>query len=216
MAVKYYPLSRILPNLYTRGGEFFAPNGKPYTGRYYVTYEGKAYSGINPVVGTNNLLTPYPPAQNNGARRAVQSTAANVTQDLSLQNTQDLQGQSDLELNELVPYFPTPIESDYSRGYFIRYFAKNVTGPGYVVEISQNDWSKIQDGDVSPTILAYETTDLLWQIAGPLHDSRVPQYQIVGGVYDTNKRVTEAKAKGFIGLISFIGGDYTKFAKITL
>lgn len=215
MAVKYYPLTRILPNLYTRGREFSSPDGSPYTGRYYVTYDGKAYSGINPVVGTNNLLTPYSPARTGNVRRVAQSTATNVTQDLSLQNTQDIQGQSDLELEELVPYFPTPIESDYTKGYFIRYFAKNVTGPGYVVEISQNDWSKIQDGNISPTILAYETIDLLWQIVGPLNDTRVSQYQIIGGIYDTNKRVTEAKAKGFVGLMSFIGGDYTKFAKIT-
>jgi hypothetical protein len=43
----------------------------------------------------------------------------------------------------------------------------------------------------------------------------VSQYQIKGGVYDTNKRVTEQKALTFRGLIEFIGGEYTKFAKIT-
>jgi nitric oxide reductase activation protein len=35
------------------------------------------------------------------------------------------------------------------------------------------------------------------------------------GVYDTNKRVTEAKQKTFRGIVEFIGGDYVKFARIT-
>jgi hypothetical protein len=56
---------------------------------------------------------------------------------------------------------------------------------------------------------------MLWQLTGPLNDTRISQYQIQGGVFDTNKRVTEAKQKGFNGIIDFIGGDYTKFAKIT-
>ena len=56
---------------------------------------------------------------------------------------------------------------------------------------------------------------MLWQLTGPLHDTRVSQYQVQGGVYDTNKRVTEAKQVGFRGIIEFIGGDYVKFAQIT-
>jgi len=64
-------------------------------------------------------------------------------------------------------------------------------------------------------MLGYEYTTLLWQLTGPLHNTRVSQYQVKGGVYDTNKRVTEARAIGFVGLIAFIGGDYTKFARIT-
>jgi hypothetical protein len=61
----------------------------------------------------------------------------------------------------------------------------------------------------------YESTSILWQLTGPLKDTRISQYQIKGGVYDTNKRVTEQKALTFRGLIEFIGGEYTKFAKIT-
>ena len=56
--LKYYPLTRIIPNKYTRGNEFLLPNGTPYTGRYYLTYDNKAFSGATPVVGQNELLTP--------------------------------------------------------------------------------------------------------------------------------------------------------------
>ncbi len=73
----------------------------------------------------------------------------------------------------------------------------------------------IQNGEIPDNVLAYETADILWQLTGPLNNKRISQYQVQGGVYDTNKRVTEAEAKTFRGLVEFIGGDYTKFARIT-
>lgn len=205
--LKYYPLTRIRQNLYTRGTEFQLPDGKFYTGRYYLTYEGTAYTGINPVLGTNLPLTEASKNQRvSGTKRTYVQAAPSQPVDLS---------EESLTLTELAPYYPVVLDSDYARGYFTRYFAKNVSGPGYVMEISKLDWTKIKDGNVSPGILGYQTTEMLWQLTGPLKDTRISQYQIKGGVFDTNKRVTENKAKGFNGLVTFIGGDYTKFAIIT-
>lgn len=213
MPLKYYPLTRIISNLYTRGGEYVTPNGKPYSGRYYKTYDDKAYTGINPVLGDNQLLT-----------NAVDFTKAVQLESLSSNTvggytkaraSNTAQTSIDTQLTSLNSYFPVPLDSDYTRGYFTRYFAKNVSGPGFVIEISQLDWTKIQNGNVSNTVLGYETMDMLWQLTGPLNDTRISQYQIQGGVYDTNKRVTETKQKVFRGIVEFIGGDYTKFAKIT-
>ena len=77
------------------------------------------------------------------------------------------------------------------------------------------DYAQLENGNVSPNMLSYETTSMLWQLTGPLNDTRVSQYQITGGVFDTNRRVTLAKEKSFTGIVEFIGGDYIKFAKIT-
>lgn len=212
--IRYYPLTRIIPNLYTRGNEFFTPDGKPYAGRYYKTYDGKNFTGINPVLGTNQLLTPVQDV-------AVTSRSSRAYLAASTQNIEQLSGtsnnplSSNTTLEQLDSYFPVPIPSDYSRGYFTRYFAKNVTGPQYIIEISQMDYAQVENGNVSPTMLQYEVTSMLWQLTGPLNDTRVSQYQITGGVYDTNRRVTLAKEKSFYGIVEFIGGDYTKFAKIT-
>ena len=211
MPLRYYPLSRIIPNLYTRGNEFTSPDGKPYIGKYYRLYDGTSYAGANPVVGTNELLTP------SSATTALLTAPTNVT-NYTIAKTQGQASnlpQSDTELTEILPYYPVPIPSDYQQGYFTRYFAKNVTGPQYIIEISQTDFVQLQNGKVSPSILGYESMSMLWQLTGPLKDTRVSQYQIQGGVYDTNKRVTESKQKGFNGIVEFIGGDYTKFAKIT-
>jgi hypothetical protein len=211
MPIKYYPATQIRTNLYTRGTDFVLPNGKPYSGRYYEIYDGTAYAGANPVFGTNEPLTPISEAN------TPLTAPANVTSYITAQ-TQGVSKTlppSDTTLTELAPYYPVVIPSDYQQGYFIRYFAKNVTGPQFIIEISQTDYTQIQNGNVSPNVLGYESTSMLWQLTGPLHDTRISQYQIQGGVYDTNKRVTEAKQTGFNGIVSFIGGDYIKYAKIT-
>lgn len=209
MPLRYYPLTRIIQNRYTRGNEFSLPNGTSYTGRYYTLYNGTSYTGINPVLGTNILLTSVQDARNNP------NFKGNINSQNVVTAQQDLTLSENAQLTELKPYYPIATDSNYQRGYFTRYFAKTVSGPQYVFEISKLDWTKIQNGNVSDTVLGYETADMLWQLIGPLYDTRVSQYQVKGGVYTTNKRVTEAKNKGFNGLIEFIGEDYTKFAKIT-
>lgn len=217
MTLKYYPLTRIKTNLYTRGDEYVTVDGAPYSGRYYTTYDNKAFTGINPVLGENKLLVSFfTDTPHRISTSAKQRAAAKLGPLDSLPATQDqAQDYFNTELTQLVPYYPIPLDSDYARGYFTRYFAKNVSGPGYVIEISQLDWTKIQNGNVSNTVLGYETMDMLWQLTGPLNDTRKSQYQIVGGVFSTNKRVTEAKQKSFRGIVEFIGGDYTKYARIT-
>ena len=213
MPLKYFPLTRIAPNNYTRGGEYITPDGKSYIGRYYTTYSGASFTGINPILGQNLKLTPI--AEVSAAARGIGANATS-TYEYTQTQIQALKAiDVDAELTSLSPYYPVPLDSDYTRGYFTRYFAKDVSGPGFVIEISQLDWTKIQNGDISNTVLGYQSTSMLWQLTGPLNNTRVSQYQIKGGVYDTNKRVTEAKQKTFRGIVEFIGGDYTKFAKIT-
>ena len=215
--LKYYPLSRIKTDLYTRGTTYVLPNGKPYTGKYYITFDGQAFTGANPVVGTNEqlslILEPF---------KSTNFTATEKNIDYTVAKSQSASTQTNLnsflivdQLQEVQPYYPTPIDSDYQLGYFTRYFAKNVSGPGYIIEISPSDYANIQNNTNPDNYLVYESTSILWQLTGPLKDTRVSQYQIKGGVYDTNKRVTEQKALTFRGLIEFIGGEYTKFAKIT-
>lgn len=217
MSLRYYPLSRIETNKYTRGNEFVLIDGTPYTGKYYTTYDNKFFTGIDPALGTNEELIPVN-TFNIGNRTG--TTTTNVVSNIPVpskssatydQSTGQLAG----TLTELSPYVPVPLSSDYQRGYFTRYFAKKISGPGYILEISQQDWSQIGNGNVNKSLLSYETADMLWQLTGPMYNTRISQYQIQGGVYDTNKRVTEAEEKTFRGIVDYIGGNYTKFAKIT-
>lgn len=221
MALRYYPLAAIDENKYTSGKEFLLPDKQPYTGRYYTIYNGNSFTGVNPVLGTNIPLTPIEERETTDASllipgRSLQAgQIPSIVEPYASSRLQNSQG-GNLRLTELTPFFPSPTEEDYTRGYFTRYFAKTVSGPGYVFEISKIDWTKIQNGDIEvENILGYESIDMLWQLTGPLNDTRISQYQIKGGVETTNKRVTESKNKVFTGLLEFIGGDYTKFARIT-
>ena len=53
--LRYYPAFRIKTDLITRGSEYKIGN-IPYTGKYYLTYDGKAFSGPNPIVGPSQQL----------------------------------------------------------------------------------------------------------------------------------------------------------------
>lgn len=218
MALRYFPLTRIKTNLYTRGTEYITEDGRPYSGRYYVTYDNQAFTGISPALGKSLPLfknfTDSPHSSSVSSRKRASAKLS------PLETLPAAQAQSEdyfsAQLTQLVPYYPLLSDSDYTRGYFTRYFAKEVTGPQYIIEISPLDWSKIQNGNVNTNVLlGYEIMDMLWQITGPLNDLRKSQYQIVGGVYETNKRVTEGKQKGFRGIVEFIGGNYTQYARIT-
>jgi hypothetical protein len=173
-----------------------------------LTFDGKAFTGVNPLLGTNILLVKSEQEEVLTRRPALRAEAIQSA-------TQGATIATSVELGQLVPYYPIPLESDYARGYFTRYFAKQLTGPGYILEISENDWSNLQNGLTEQTVLAYEVTSMFWQLTGPLNNKRISQYQIQGGIIDTNKRVTEAKEASFKGIISYIGGDYTKFARVT-
>jgi len=217
MSLKYYPLSRVETNKYTRGNEFVLPDGTTYAGRYYATYNNKFFTGITPALGTNIELIPISLFR---ARNKTNTVLTNPINNITVipsssaaydQANRQLAG----SLIELNPYIPIPIDGDYARGYFTRYFAKKVSGTGFIMEISEQDWAQVGNGNVDKGLLSYETADMLWQLTGPTYDTRKSQYQIIGGVYTTNKRVTEAKQKSFRGIVEYIGGDYTKFAKIT-
>lgn len=232
--IRYYPLSRIQTNLHTNGTAY-ALNGKPYKGSYYLTYAGDAYTGENPLIGGNELLAPITAQKqstyttlsdenlnstNNRLAKA-QSALLNKAQSAlskgkqsSLDKATQAKSNKDGTLKQVAPYYPLVLESDYSRGYFMRYFAKRIADRGYIMEVTVDDWNLIKGGS-DPTYMDYELESMMWQLVGPLQDKRVSPYQVVAGVETTNKRITEGKAKSFIGLVEFIGGDYTKFARIT-
>ena len=203
MAIKYYPLSRVRTNLYTEGGWYL--NGNAYRGPYYLTYDGKAYTGSNPATGPNELLT-------------------NVPKELATVEARRLRGEASIgdfhkepqsnKMRLATPYNPLVSEEEYRKGYFKRYFVKRIVDRGYIIEVDYITWTEVVN-KLNRAYETYEGVDLMWQLTGPRHDKRISQYEIRAGVYDTNKRIVEKKAKTFIGLVEFIGGDYTKFARIT-
>ena len=202
--IKYYPSFRVKTNLSTNGSEFFL-NGAPYSGNYYVTYDGKAYSGINPIVGKNEPLQKVTDASISQAQ--TYNLPSTVASKLAKQVKKVV------EISAPVPYYPRPIQSDYDRGYITRYFVKRINDKGYVTEISELEYQHIENGSANYNVSMYQTTKFLWKLTGPLHKVRISQYDTRAGIVDTNERLVLEAEKTFVGIKDFVGGEYDKFAR---
>lgn len=208
--LRYYPSFKIITNLNTNGNEYTS-NGEPYVGKYYLTYNGKAYSGPSPEVGPSNPLEKVFTIQN-----------APGINNLSLPDRlkKDFAIRSNLS-SVRIPgrpnsYYPQPNEDDYKKGYAIRYFTKKENERGFITEISQDEYNSIVNGTADYDISIYQTTTILWKLTGPLRSTRTSQYNIIPGIIDTNERLTIAADKNFLGIVEWIGGDYAKYARPTL
>jgi hypothetical protein len=208
--LRYYPSFRVIKNLATNGGEFLL-NGVQYKGKYYLDYSGKPFSGPSPEIGPSEPLTKRPnynsaPGLNN--------------MNISDQQKKDIARKSEANITRIPgkpnSYYPKPTEQDYTRGYVIRYFTKKENENGYIIEISQDEYNSIVNGTADYDISIYQTTQILWKLTGPLNNTRKSQYNVIPGIIETNQRLTEQSNKTFIGMVDFIGGDYTKFARPTM
>jgi hypothetical protein len=214
MAIRYYPSSKVKTGKITNGTEFLE-DGKPYIGKYYETFDNRYFSGDNPIVGKNKELIKNP---NYG--QSVNFNFSNQTPTFKKQfaNQTNLTIQTVQNINskgEPTSYFPIAIDSDYQAGNIIRYFTKKVNTPGYVIEISQEEYANIENGTVPYDVSMWQTLQLFWKITGPLNQKRISQYDIRAGIIDTNKRLVENANKTFLGIKEFIGEEYTKFARPT-
>jgi hypothetical protein len=214
MAIRYYPLSKIKADQNSNGQEY-SLNGQPYTGKYYTTFDGKAFTGANPIVGSNQLLQKIPVPT-----KAFNSDVLNLPNDAKsrLENTtkSNIVSLTENQLKDQpTPYHLKLIEDDYKKGYIIRYFTKKVNSPGYVIEISPFEYAMIQNGTVPYDVSFWQILEIFWKLTGPLNRKVVSEYNIRAGIIDTNKRLIENANKTFLGIKEFIGEDYAKYSKPT-
>jgi hypothetical protein len=209
MPVRYYPSFRIVSNLNTKGGELIL-NGVPYVGRYYKTYDGKFFSGPNPSLGPNEQLDPIPSYATSPALSELKANSKFKNQ--LLKATKQF-----LDRIPISPtaYFPKPLPSDYSLGYLNRCFVKKSNENGYITEISPKEYTDINNGNVGYDTTILQTYQIAWKLTGPLNSKRISQYDTRAGIIDTNKRLVESANPVFFGIIDYIGGDYSRFAKPT-
>jgi len=208
--IKYFPKNRITTNLYTKGNEFYI-NEKSYIGAYYRTYDGKVFSGKDPINGSSQELTPFKELdvinEENKGGIFLDSNTSDYINNPNIKNLNSY----------LLPtqYYPAPTDNDYQKGYIMRYFAKKRNDIGYVIEVDKDTYQSLLKKDSIYDYVTYQSIDLFWQITGPLRDDRKNKQYKVSGIIDTNKRLVEEKDKNFRGLIEFIGDKYDKFARPT-
>jgi hypothetical protein len=209
MSARYYPSFRIKKKQATKGQDFIL-NGAPYSGQYYTTFSGDSYSGPDPITGPNELLTPISNYTNNIPGLSLIQGGVSLKQQLA--SATPVTSSTN---KSIVSYFPNPLQSDYDLGYINRYFAKQINNKGYITEISPQQYTDIQNGAAGYDTSMLQTTSIQWKLTGPLNSIRLSQYDIRAGIIDTNKRLVEAANPNFFGLVEFIGGNYSKYAKPT-
>lgn len=210
--LRYYPSFRIKTDLITNGSEFGTSFG-PYKGKYYMTYDGRKFTGANPIVGPNEEL--FDINLNTNSNFLNSSELPNQLKSALIQKSSNsiVSTRFSRNLGAPTPYFPFAVEADYKKGYLVRTFVKKINDKGFVIEISPEEYANFQNGEVDYDISDYLSIQILWKLTGPLNTVRVSQYDIRNGIIDTNKRLVENANKTFLGITDFIGGDYTKFAR---
>lgn len=212
MPIRYYPSFRVKTGLITNGADYQTKDG-PYVGKYYITYDGRKFTGADPIVGPNEELFEYTKVtnseylNNSDLPDSFKKSMAQKT-GVNLKKVQAKRGMP-------IPYFPIPTDSDYKKGYIMRSFIKKVNDIGFIIEISPEEYDNFQNGTVDYDVSYYLTYQIMWKLTGPLNNVRLGQYETRAGIIDTNKRLVETANKTFLGITDFIGGDYTKFARPT-
>lgn len=209
MAV-YFPKNRVIDNKYTNGDKFINPVTKqPYVGYYYETFDGKAKSGKNPMLGPSIPLEPIDALT---ANKQLPDNANNVKYGaLSKQRTNPSLAVIGT-LIEPAAYFPKPTPEDYNRGYFTRYVAKRRNSPNSIfLEINQPTYNDLLYRNGLYNYLMWEVTSLFWQITGPLYDNRENKDYPRAGIINTNERILATKEKIFPSISKFFS-DPTQFA----
>ena len=133
----YYPKSRIITGVKSNPGEFYLSNGKEYIGDYYITFDGKYFTGKSPIDGNSFPLTKSEsPKEINQIN--IQTKDSQIFDRLNQGNI-DIKG-----LLEPQPYYPKPTEDDYSKKSITRYFAKQRTVRKFkIIEINKETYDDI-------------------------------------------------------------------------
>lgn len=199
----YYPKNKIQTNLYSNGENLVkALTIELYTGPYYKLSNGKMYVGANP----NSLrypeeLIPLIPPTSSPSTQITNKTNYTNPENNIIVNTYvgNLPSQPTEQLLP-TPHFPNPNVEDYKRGYFTRYFTKQINDTSFI-EIDKKTYQNLNSKNSEYLWQLYYVTEIPWQIIGNATD-----------VYKTNESIVYIQEKNnFKGLSQFLRKNYVKY-----
>ena len=202
--MKYYPLSRVITGSRASGTDFTL-NGVPYMGPYYKTFDGRYLTGNDPVTGKSEALV------STAGTMETRTQDSGYKKDSIIRVDYTANPESFIPIN---PFYPKPSEADYNRGFFFRYFAKKRNENRNLIETNKEVYDSLQHIGSPYNYELHQCIQLYWQLTGPLKDTINPTNGVrTAGIENTNKRLVEMKEPIFGGLYTFIGENYSKFAK---
>jgi len=175
----YYPKSKISTGLHTNGGEFIRPStNELYVGYYWKTSTGKCFTGKDPKDKFIEELLPYiePPIEDDDnlsitptyktpeSVRPINEDSININ-DIQ---TYILRKQGNLNIiTKKLPfhYNSKPLEEDYEKGYYMRYFVKKTNERSFM-EVNEEIYNKIKSKDVKYNYSLYVPFEIKWHLTG--------------------------------------------------
>lgn len=190
----YYPKSRIKSGLISEGNEFLLENGEFYKGPYFITFDGKYYTGENQFSKNSKTLSKN---INEG-----QSTS----KDVFIFNNINPQLKNQSTLID-PPFFNVIVNDiDFNRGKIVRYFAKERKVRNFkIIEINKESYDDISHRRGKYSYYKWDVILLIWNITNQRLSKEFINSQ--------NEKVLKIKNKQFIGIKDYLSNlnQFSKF-----
>jgi len=201
----YIPESYIIETGYSQGDDFLiSDSSQPYKGFYHKDKQNRYWSGEKHT-DRSFLLTRV-------------TANSDLTLDNVVKNNYISGGFARRFSDDLnVPLFKgttrIPIEEDYIKGYYTRYFIQLKASINlYIVEISKEDYDNITN---NRTYLNYYiVAPVIWKLTGPVHDVHKNNIRLISGIEDTNLRSIQ-EGKKIIKNIDLYLTDPLQYVRVT-
>ena len=198
----YIPKNRIKTNLFTKGGEFVVlSTNEPYSGKYYKTYNGRFFSGLNPNDLTSQQLAKIPPVVDPKPTQVFipdnYSTNFNAELVNSYKKLNNIKGNR--LRNSPTLHLPSPTLENYNIGEFQRYFVKK-RNENIFLEISLKEYTQILQSNPQIDYQSWLAFSIPWKLTGSL-----------SSVSTVNKNIVNLYSKDYLGVDKYIGSNYIKF-----
>jgi hypothetical protein len=199
----YYPKNKVQTNLYSNGTDLVKfLTLELYTGPYYKISSGKMYVGATPNSERypEELVSLDAQIPEETEKIVNQVTYSNVETNTTVSTyVGNLENPPQRQLIP-VPHYPNPNIKDYKRGYFTRYFTKQINDTSFI-EIDKTTYKNLNSKNSEYLWQLYYVTEIPWQIRGNATD-----------VYKTNESVVYIQEKNnFKGLSQFLRKNYVKY-----
>lgn len=201
----YWPKSKIVTNLNANpnDGFLYVSNNKPYSGPYYKTYNGKYFTGNIP--GESGDLEIYKKSISNGTSDTIEelpvATIDNNLNSLEFNKINNIASNTEKKLPYTVKNEPS--ESDYSAGFFKRYFLKKANESTYI-EVDQDMWNNFNGKNSEWLYEMYVAFTITWKISNLREENYIYNYNTVNKL---------ARDKNLFGLDFYFNGNFSKFTQ---
>ena len=198
---RYYPLSQIKSNLYTKGNEYIiSSTGLPYKGYYHETSNGQKFSGRNTTDAPISLLSSIELGNENDEFK---ENVINNNESYWIIGNPNYQYGQNVEPKSPLSTYPKLKQNDYKLGEFERYFLSKNNEIKFK-EVNLFTYNQYLTKDPSVSFQIFSPIKLSWELTG----NREKTYTIN---YNTVKRISlNLKLRGFV---EYFQGRFTQFYK---